>query len=67
MSWIDLVRARSFAHLYMAEPTDVPLPPHLVWQAPFVLASASDDLKRRANKPCRLQSGDLRYRRGSLF
>jgi hypothetical protein len=47
MSWIDLVRARSFAHLYMAEPTDAALPPHFVWQAPFVLARASDDLRAR--------------------
>jgi hypothetical protein len=47
MSWIDLVRARSFAHLYMAEPTDAPLPSHLVWQAPFVLARAGDDLHSR--------------------
>jgi hypothetical protein len=39
MTWLDVVRARSFAHLYMTKPTSEPLPPHLVWQAPFVLAS----------------------------
>jgi hypothetical protein len=48
MSWIELVRARSFAHLYMSEPVTTPLPPHLVWQAPFVLATAGDDLRARA-------------------
>jgi hypothetical protein len=47
MSWVQLVRARSFAHLYMAEPTTEPLRPHLVWQAPFVLASSDDDLRAR--------------------
>jgi hypothetical protein len=48
MSWVELVRARSFAHLYMSEPVTAPLPPHLVWQAPFVLATAGDDLRARA-------------------
>ena len=47
MSWVDIVRARSFAHLYMSEPTGEPLRPHLVWQAPFVLATPDDDLRAR--------------------
>jgi hypothetical protein len=47
MSWVDIVRARSFAHLYMSEPTGEPLRPHLVWQAPFVLATPDDDLRTR--------------------
>jgi hypothetical protein len=47
VSWLDVIRARSFEHLYMAEPTDAPLPPHLVWQAPFVLAMPDDDLRAR--------------------
>jgi hypothetical protein len=47
MSWLGIVRARSFAHLYMSEPTGEPLRPHLVWQAPFVLATPDDDLRER--------------------
>jgi hypothetical protein len=47
MSWVDIVRARSFAHLYMSEPASTPLPPHLVWQSPFVLATPDDDLRAR--------------------
>jgi len=42
VSWLDIVRARSFAHLYMAEPQAAPLPPHPVWQSPFVLAPAGE-------------------------
>jgi hypothetical protein len=48
MSWRDIVRARSFAHLYMSAPVDRELRPHLVWQAPFVLATPDDDLRARA-------------------
>jgi len=50
MSWTSFVRERSFAHLYMAEPTDAPLPPHRVWQAPFVLAKPDDDLRERVSR-----------------
>ena len=42
MRWVDAVRQRSFAHLYMAEPPPpgTQLPPHPLWQAPFMLAAA---------------------------
>jgi hypothetical protein len=50
VSWIDVVRARSFEHLYMAEPTDASLPPHSIWQAPLVLARPGDELAERVTR-----------------
>jgi hypothetical protein len=42
VTWLEALRTRSFAHLYMAAPTTEPLPRHRVWQSPFVLASRDE-------------------------
>jgi hypothetical protein len=48
LRWPAKVRAISLDHLYMVDhlPDPVDLPPHLLWQAPFVLASPDEPFER---------------------
>jgi hypothetical protein len=48
VTWLDKVRAMSLDDLYMVDtwPGDEPVPPHPLWQSPFVLAPAGETWER---------------------
>jgi hypothetical protein len=50
VTWLEALRTRSFAHLYMATPTTQALPRHRVWQSPFVLAPSDEPWEAIASR-----------------
>ena len=50
MTWLDKVRALSLDHLYMVEHAPAEIPPHALWQAPFVIAPVDDTWQARVRR-----------------